>query len=53
MIAYLQEFGKRHNLETRTDAAGNVLICKPATPGYENRKKVIKFNIFVCVLEHN
>ena len=41
MIAYLQEFGKRHNLETRTDAAGNVLICKPATPGYENRKKVI------------
>ena len=53
MIAYLQEFGKRHNLETRTDAAGNVLICKPATPGYENRKKVILQSHMDMVCEKN
>jgi dipeptidase D len=31
IIAYLQIFGKKHGLETRTDTAGNVLIRKPAT----------------------
>ena len=40
MIAYLQEFGKKHGLETHTDECGNVLMRKPATPGYENRKTV-------------
>ena len=39
--AYLQEFGKKHNLPTRTDEAGNVLITKPGTPGFENKKTVI------------
>ena len=33
MIAYLKEFGKSHGLETKVDETGNVLICKPATPG--------------------
>ncbi len=37
MIEYLVEFGRSRSLETLTDAAGNVLIRKPATPGYENR----------------
>ena len=41
MIAYLQEWGKKHNLETKIDETGNVLIKKGATPGYENRKTVI------------
>ncbi|MCR4766033.1 MAG: aminoacyl-histidine dipeptidase [Bacteroidaceae bacterium] len=41
IIAYLQEFGKLHNLKTTTDACGNVLIQKPATPGMENRKTVV------------
>ncbi len=41
MIAYLQEFGKSHGLETETDETGNVIIRKPATPGYENRPTVI------------
>lgn len=41
IIAYLQEFGKLYNLKTTTDACGNVLLEKPATPGYENRKKVV------------
>ena len=39
--AYLDEFGKKPNLTTVTDKAGNVLITKPATPGYENEKTII------------
>lgn len=39
--AYLQEFGKSLGYETITDKAGNVLIKKPAYPGYENCKTVI------------
>lgn len=41
MIEYLKEFGKSHHLETLVDEVGNVLIRKPATPGYENRETVI------------
>ena len=41
IIAYLKSFGEKNNLSTKTDAAGNVLICKPATAGYENRKTII------------
>ena len=40
IIAYLQDFGKKHGLETRTDEAGNILMKKPATLGMENRKTV-------------
>lgn len=39
--AFLQEFGKELGYETVSDAAGNVLIKKPASPGYENRKTII------------
>lgn len=41
MIAFLKEFGQRLGLETLVDATGNVLIRKPATPGYEHCKTVI------------
>ena len=41
IIAYLQNFGKQHGLETLTDEAGNILMKKPATPGMENRKTVV------------
>lgn len=41
MIEYLKNWGESHGLETKVDATGNVLISKPATPGNENRKKVI------------
>ena len=40
-VKFVQEFGKKHNLETITDKAGNVIIRKQATPGYENRQGVI------------
>ena len=33
MAAFLVDFGKKLGLETLQDAAGNVLIRKPATPG--------------------
>lgn len=38
---FIAEFGKSLGLETIQDAAGNVTIRKPATPGMENRKGVI------------
>ena len=39
--AYLINFAREHGLEYKTDEAGNVYIMKDATPGMENRKKVI------------
>ena len=41
MIDYLKTWGESHGLDTRVDETGNVIIRKPATPGYENRKTVI------------
>ena len=41
IIAYLKDFGEKYNLETVIDETGNVLICKPATIGFEMHKKVI------------
>ena len=41
MIEYLKNWGESHQLETKVDETGNVLIRKPATKGYENRKTVI------------
>ena len=41
MIAFLKAFGAERNLETIVDETGNVLIRKPATPGYENCKTII------------
>jgi dipeptidase D len=38
---FMVDFGTRLGLETKQDAAGNVVIRKPATPGFENRKTVI------------
>ena len=39
--AYLQEFGMKLGYETISDKAGNVLIKKPAYPGYEDCKTII------------
>ncbi|MGB1646934.1 MAG: aminoacyl-histidine dipeptidase [Crocinitomicaceae bacterium] len=41
VIEFMISFGKSLNLETIKDNAGNVIIKKPASPGLENRKKVI------------
>ena len=41
VIEFMMNFGKSLNLETIKDNVGNVIIKKPASPGLENRKKVI------------
>ncbi len=41
VIAFAKEFGESLGFPTEVDAVGNVLIKKPATPGMENRVKVI------------
>ncbi|MCC7318076.1 MAG: aminoacyl-histidine dipeptidase [Bacteroidales bacterium] len=41
IIAFTKEFGENLGLETVVDAIGNVIIRKPATPGYENRQGII------------
>ena len=41
VIAYLKNFAQQQNLGFKTDDAGNVLILKLATAGYENAKTVI------------
>lgn len=41
VIEFMRSFGTSLNLDTRVDAAGNVVIKKPATPGMENRQTVI------------
>ena len=41
MIEYLRSFGEKHGLETVVDETGNVVIRKPASKGYENRKTLI------------
>ena len=38
---FVKEFGKKHNLKVIVDTAGNVILRKEATPGYENRKGVV------------
>jgi len=38
---YLLDFAAEHHLEGVQDATGNVLIRKPASPGYEDRPMVI------------
>lgn len=34
--AYLLEFAKEHGLQSKEDETGNVIICKPASKGYEH-----------------
>jgi dipeptidase D len=41
IIEFIRKFGENLGLKTEVDAVGNVVICKPATPGMENRKGVI------------
>ena len=53
IIAYLKAFGAKHNLETKVDEAGNVLIKKPATPGKENLQTVVLQSHIDMVCEKN
>lgn len=53
IINYLKQFGEQHQLETKVDEAGNVLIKKPATAGKENLKTVILQSHVDMVCEKN
>ena len=41
IMEYLRQFAAKHNLACKTDAADNVLISKPATPGYEGKPGIV------------
>ena len=38
---YIVNFAKANSIECQVDAIGNVILRKPATPGFENRKGLI------------
>ncbi|HKI89729.1 MAG TPA: aminoacyl-histidine dipeptidase [Draconibacterium sp.] len=50
---FLLDFAKANNLESKTDAVGNVLISKPAVPGREGAPKVILQTHMDMVCEKN
>jgi len=53
IIQYLTDFANVQGLKYRKDNTGNLLIRKPATPGFENRKTVILQSHVDMVCEKN
>lgn len=53
IIKFLLDFGAKHNLPTKRDEIGNILISKPATPGKENVKTVVLQSHIDMVCEAN
>lgn len=53
IIAYLETFAKEHNIAIKKDEVGNILMSKPATPGYENLPTVILQSHVDMVCEKN
>lgn len=53
IIEYLKEFGKKHQLETKVDEVGNILIKKPATKGKGNLQTVVLQSHIDMVCEKN
>lgn len=41
IIGFLMDFARQHNLSAKKDLAGNVLICKAASKGLENRRTLV------------
>lgn len=50
---YLLDFAAKHNIAVKTDAVGNVVLSKPATPGHENAPTVIMQGHMDMVCESN
>ncbi len=50
---YVIEVAKRNGLEYKMDAVGNVVVKKPATPGYENKPGVVLQGHLDMVCEKN
>uniref|UniRef100_UPI0028038561 aminoacyl-histidine dipeptidase n=1 Tax=uncultured Porphyromonas sp. TaxID=159274 RepID=UPI0028038561 len=53
ILAYLVKFAEDRNLKYRTDEVGNLVIEKPATPGYEHLETVILQSHMDMVCEKN
>ncbi|MCD7977700.1 MAG: aminoacyl-histidine dipeptidase [Tannerellaceae bacterium] len=53
IIQYLKSFANEHNIALKEDEAGNILMFKPATPGYENLPVVILQSHMDMVCEKN
>lgn len=53
ILQYIIDFAKEHQLEHRKDATGNVVIVKPATPGYEKCKSICLQSHLDMVCEKN
>jgi dipeptidase D len=41
IIAWLKDWAKENHIEYAQDETGNIILRKPATPGYENRMPVV------------
>jgi dipeptidase D len=50
---YLLDFAKKHNIDVKTDAIGNVVMTKPATPGHEGAPGIILQSHMDMVCESN
>jgi dipeptidase D len=50
---YILDFAKKHNLKSKTDKIGNVVISKPASSGMEGRPTVILQGHMDMVCEKN
>jgi dipeptidase D len=50
---YVINFAKKHNLKCKLDKIGNIVICKPATKGMENKPVVILQGHLDMVCEKN
>ncbi|MDR0833008.1 MAG: aminoacyl-histidine dipeptidase [Candidatus Symbiothrix sp.] len=53
IVRFLLDFAIEYDLEAQKDGADNVIIRKPATPGYENLKTVILQSHVDMVCEKN
>ncbi len=53
IIAYLIDFAQKHNLTYRRDAIGNVVICRDAATGYEDRPTLVLQSHVDMVCEKN
>ncbi|MCW0481305.1 aminoacyl-histidine dipeptidase [Gaoshiqia sediminis] len=50
---FLLDYAAKNDLKAKTDEAGNLLICKPATPGRENTPTVVLQSHLDMVCEKN
>lgn len=53
IIEFLVDFARKHRIEYQKDATGNVVMRKPATPGYEDHPGVVLQSHMDMVCEKN